>query len=244
MRYAIGWRSIKGNLMKVFAISDLHLSLSNEKPMDIFGDAWENYLDNIKKDWKEKVCDDDIVIMAGDLSWAMKIEDFQNDLKFFEDLPGKKIIVRGNHDYWWSSLSKVKQVLPENFFVLQNNAIKIDNYVFCGTRGWSLPDEAWTEEDDKIYKREQIRLSLALKSATELMTPNDKLVVILHYPPFNFKNTDNEFMVLLKQANPFAVVFGHIHNSRGKYRLQTVFENTKYFLTSCDLIENKLVLIE
>lgn len=230
--------------MKIFAISDLHLSLSEEKPMDIFGGAWENYLQIIKQDWLEKVNNDDIVIMAGDLSWAMRMDQFENDLSFFDDLPGKKIIVRGNHDYWWSSYAKVKFALPENFFALQNNAMKIGNYVFCGTRGWGLPNEEFTEEDQKIYAREQIRLDLALKNAKTLMRDGDKLIVILHYPPYNFKSFDNEMMQLLYDAQPFAVVFGHIHKSRGKYRLVEKIQGCKYYLTSCDLLENKLVQID
>lgn len=230
--------------MKIFAISDLHLSLSEEKPMDIFGGAWENYLQIIKQDWLEKVKDDDIVIMAGDLSWAMRMDQFENDLKFFDDLPGKKIIVRGNHDYWWSSYAKVKQALPENFFALQNNALKIGEYVFCGTRGWGLPNEEYTEEDQKIYAREQIRLDLALKNAKIMLNDGDKLIVIMHYPPYNFKNFDNELMQLLYDAKPYAVVFGHIHKSNGKYRLVEQIKECKYYLTSCDLIENKLVRID
>lgn len=229
--------------MKIFAISDLHLSLSEEKPMDIFGGAWENYLQIIKQDWLEKVNDDDIVILAGDLSWAMRMDQFENDLKFFDDLPGKKIIVRGNHDYWWSSYTKVKQALPENFFALQNNAMKIGDYVFCGTRGWGLPNEEFTEEDQKIYAREQIRLDLALKNAKTMLNEGDKLIVILHYPPYNFKNFDNELMQLLQEAKPFAVVFGHIHQSKGKYRLVEQIDGCKYYLTSCDLLENKLVQV-
>ena len=230
--------------MKVFAISDLHLSFSQNKPMDIFGDSWENYLSDIKQDWLNKVCDDDIVIMAGDLSWAMKLDDIKLDLSYFDDLPGKKIIVRGNHDYWWSSYTKVKQSLPPNFIALQNNAIKIGNCVFCGTRGWALPGDEFSEFDDKIFKRELIRLELALKSAQDLMGEQDNLIVVLHYPPFNFKNYDNEFMQLINKYSPSDVVFGHIHQSKGKYQLKTVINNTNFFLTSCDLIENKLVRIK
>ena len=229
--------------MKIYAISDLHLSLSQNKPMDIFGGAWEMYLDEIKKDWKNKVSDQDIVILAGDLSWAMKLDDFASDVTFFNDLPGKKIIVRGNHDYWWSSYTKVKAVLPNNFYALQNNAIKIENCVFCGTRGWNLPSEEFSQEDEKIYNREIIRLELALKSAREIMSQDDKLIVIMHYPPYNFKNTDNQFMQLLKLYKADIVVFGHIHQSKGKYRLQQQFDNIQFYLTSCDLLENKLVEI-
>lgn len=230
--------------MKVFAISDLHLSLSEEKPMDVFGGQWENYLDKIKTDWKAKVAQDDVVILAGDLSWAMRLEQLALDLKYFDDLPGKKVIVRGNHDYWWSSLSKVKNALPSDFFVLQNNAVKIDKYIFCGTRGWNLPGgEDFDKDDEKIYNREQIRLQMALQSANDLRLPDDKVILIMHYPPYNFKSLDNEFMKLIAKYSPDTVVFGHIHKSRGKYQLATNVDNIRYFLTSCDLLENKLVLL-
>ena len=229
--------------MKIFAISDLHLSISEEKPMDIFGGVWDNYLEDIKKDWCNKVSEDDVVIIAGDLSWAMRMPEFLSDMQFFNSLPGKKVIIRGNHDYWWSSYSKVKQSLPENFYALQNNAIKIGNYVFCGTRGWNLPDEDFSDEDTKIYNREQIRLELALSSAKDLLEDNDKLILIMHYPPYNFKNLDNEFMKLIYKNNPNAVVFGHIHQSKGKYRLQEKINGINFYLTSCDLLENKLMRI-
>ena len=227
--------------MKVYAISDLHLSLSEEKPMDIFGGVWENYLSDIKNDWLAKVTDEDVVILAGDLSWAMKLDNFCSDMEFFKDLPGKKIIVRGNHDYWWSSYSKVKNALSKDFYALQNNAIKIGNCVFCGTRGWNLPSEEFSAEDEKIYNREIIRLELALQSAKDLLKENDNLILIMHYPPYNFKNLDNGFMELIQKYNVDIVVFGHIHQSKGKYRLKETINNTKFYLTSCDLVENKLV---
>ena len=122
--------------MKIFSISDLHLDINNTKPMNIFGPVWENYLDKIVTDWNEKVSNEDIVILAGDYSWAMKLEEVAPDFEFLNKLKGTKIIIRGNHDYWWSSLSKVRALLPENVYALQNDAIKIGNYIFCGNRGW------------------------------------------------------------------------------------------------------------
>ena len=120
--------------MKIFAISDLHLSVNNDKPMDIFGPVWEGYLDKIFSQWQEKVGQDDLVLMAGDLSWAMKLEEVKADLALFDGLPGKKVIIRGNHDYWWKSISSLRAILPTNFYAIQNDAIRFDGVVLCGTQ--------------------------------------------------------------------------------------------------------------
>ena len=155
--------------MKIWAISDLHLSFGANKPMDVFGGNWENYLDKIKEDWADKVSDDDIVLIAGDISWAMKLEETKADFEFLGALKGKKIIIRGNHDYWWASISNVRSVLPANVFAIQNDAIKFDDVIICGTRGWTVPENDFeTAQDEKIYKRELIRLELTLKSAKKL----------------------------------------------------------------------------
>ena len=155
--------------MQIYAISDLHLSLCGDKPMDIFGDKWGGYLEKIEKDWNEKVCDDDVVLLPGDLSWAMKLENAVTDFKYIENLKGTKIIVRGNHDYWWQSISRVREAVPKNVIALQNDAVKIGKYVFCGSRGWVVegsPD--FSEQDKKLYLREAERFNLALKSAEKL----------------------------------------------------------------------------
>ena len=137
--------------MKIFAISDLHLSLSGEKPMDIFGYSWEDYLNKIELDWQNKVSDEDIVLISGDISWAMKQEDALKDIEFISKQKGKKILIRGNHDYWWQSITKLREMMPKDIFLLQNDAVKIGNFVFCGSRGWAVegsPD--FKEHDRKI----------------------------------------------------------------------------------------------
>lgn len=229
--------------MKVFAISDLHLSLSVDKPMDIFGGAWNNYLQKIKDDWKTKVKDEDIVIIAGDISWAMKLEGFEKDIEFFDDLPGKKIMIRGNHDYWWGSVSKIRNILKKDMFVLQNDAIKFGDYIFCGTRGWDINLSNSTKQDKKIFEREKIRLELALKQAKQLQDGNEKIVAIIHYPPFTAKNKDNDFINLFKKYEVDIVVFGHLHNDKCGLMLVSQIDKAKYFLTSCDLVNNKLIQI-
>ena len=231
--------------MKVFAISDLHLSVNNPKPMDIFGPTWEGYLDKIFSDWRSKVSEDDIVLLAGDFSWAMKLEDTKEDFDLLKNLPGKKIIVRGNHDYWWKSISAVRNVLPENFYALQNDAIKFGEYIFCGTRLWNLPTESkgQTEEDEKIYKRELIRLEMSLQAAKRLQENGEKIICELHYPPYTFNEENNEVTALIEKYGVYKVVYGHIH-AYCKQNLELEKNGIKYYLTSCDIIGNRMVEID
>ena len=231
--------------MKIFAISDLHLSVNNPKPMDIFGPTWEGYLDKIFAEWKEKVGEDDLVLLAGDFSWAMKLEDTAPDFALLEDLPGKKIIIRGNHDYWWKSISAVRAVLPKGFYAIQNDAYKFGEYIICGTRLWNLPDERkkQSEADEKIYKRELIRLELTLQNAKKIQTGDEEIICMLHYPPYTFKEEDNEVTALLEKYGVSKVVYGHIH-AYCKQNLVLEKNGVKYFLTSCDIVGNRLVEIE
>lgn len=229
--------------MKVYAISDLHLPFSANKPMEVFGGQWENYLEKIKADWQEKVEEDDIVLIAGDISWAMKLDEFKQDLNFFDGLKGKIVFIRGNHDYWWSSKTKVNSVLKPNMTILHADAICLNNIIFCGTRGWDLPNFHKTKEDEKIFARELIRLEMALKSAQDKQTNGQKIVLLLHYPPYFPKRKDNQITRLINNYNVDVVVFGHLHGSNYGLNLTEKIDNTTYYLTSCDLLHNKLVEI-
>lgn len=230
--------------MKIYSISDLHLSINSNKPMDIFGPVWDNYFDDIKADWINKVSNDDIVLMCGDLSWAMKLDKAIEDINLLNELPGKKIIIKGNHDYWWQSLSALRRALPENFYCLQNDAIKIGNYIFCGTRLWNFPSgKLNTAENVKIFEREKIRLDLTLSSAKRLQTNDEKIICLLHYPPVESTLLDNDITNLIEKYGVDTVVFGHIHN---KSYLPLKFQKNgiNYFLTSCDIVKNELILIK
>ncbi|MBR1890619.1 MAG: metallophosphoesterase [Clostridia bacterium] len=231
--------------MKIFAISDLHLSVNNPKPMDIFGPVWDNYLDKIFADWKEKVSEDDVVLLAGDFSWAMKLEDTREDFQLLKDLPGKKIMVRGNHDYWWKSISAVRSVLPEKFYALQNDAIKIGDYIFCGTRLWNLPTigKKQSDEDEKIYKRELLRLEMSLQAAQKLKENDEKIICELHYPPYTFSEEDNDVTALIEKYGVYKVVYGHIH-AYCKQNLVLEKHGVTYYLTSCDIVGNKMIEID
>lgn len=231
--------------MKIYAISDLHLSVNNPKPMDIFGPTWEGYLDKIFADWKAKVSDDDIVLLAGDFSWAMKLEETKADFDMLKDLPGKKIIIRGNHDYWWKSISAVRNVLPLGFYAIQNDALKFGDYIICGTRLWNLPDgnKSLGADDDKIYRRELIRLEMTLQNAQKMKTDNEKIVCMVHYPPYTFKEEDNEVTALMEKYGVYKVVYGHIH-AVCKQNLVLNKNGIIYYLTSCDIVGNKLIEID
>ena len=226
--------------MKIYAISDLHLSFQVEKPMDIFGGNWENYTDKIKSNWEKLVENDDLVLIAGDISWAMKMEETAKDLEFINSLPGKKIIIKGNHEYWWHSISKVRAILPESITALQNDCEKVENILITGTRGWDVPDgnieHNFSADDRKIYEREAIRLRLALESMQKQRKEGDKVVCMMHYPPFTARVEDTLFTELFEEFKVDAVVFGHIHQHPGKYQKVTIKNQIPYYLTSADLI--------
>ena len=229
--------------MKIFAISDLHISSNGDKPMEVFGARWDGYIEKIQSDWAEKVTDDDVVLISGDLSWAMKLEDAVADLKTFAHLKGKKVIIKGNHDYWWNGITKVRNALPDNFYALQNDAIKLGNYVICGSRGWTL-ENMDNEQDKKIVMREVERFKLTLKDAVKLREEGDKLIVLIHYPPFDLKRNPSVFTELFEEFGVSCVIYGHLHGKDCKAEKVYVKNNIPYYLASCDLIGHKLLEIK
>ena len=231
--------------MKIYSISDLHLDINNTKPMSVFGPVWHNYIDEIVTDWNSKVADEDVVVLAGDFSWAMKLDEVVADLKWLDTLKGIKVLIRGNHDYWWKSPKAIREILPKNTYVLQNDAIKIGDYIFCGNRGWQIPEGQYnTSEDKKIYAREVCRLELSLQAAKKLQTVDEKIIFITHYPPFNTKREPSEFTDMLEKYGVHKVIFGHLHGYIHPKMYLNEINGIKYYLTSCDAVKNKLVLIE
>ena len=230
--------------MKIFAISDLHISTNTDKPMDVFGGNWVGYLDKIKTDWNEKVSDDDLVLIGGDISWAMNIADAKKDIETLKDLNGKKIFIKGNHDYWWSGIGKVRDMLPENCYALQNDSIRFDGVVICGSRCWSVPGAPdFKEQDMKIYLRETERLKLSLSSASKLKQEGDKLIALVHYPPFNVRRENSMFTDIFEQNGVDSVIYGHLHGKTVRSDKLVVKNGVKYYLTSCDQVDNKLTEI-
>ena len=224
--------------MKVFAVSDLHLPGNQDKPMDIFGGNWAGHFEKIKENWLSKVGEEDAVLIAGDTSWAMALSDGLSDLARLCGLPGKKVFIRGNHDYWWSGITALRRSAPDpSFCFLQNDAVRFDGLVVCGSRGWVCPGCAeYTAEDEKIYKREAERFRLALAAARQLRREGDKLVCMIHYPPFNAKREDSLFTELFEESGADLAVYGHLHGNAGAYPFRVRRGGVEYCLTSCDLL--------
>ena len=230
--------------MDIYTISDLHLASKVNKPMEIFGGNWTGgYWQKIKNDWHEKVKDTDVVLIGGDVSWAMSLATAKNDLEEIDALPGKKYIIRGNHDYWWASQNKMHDLGLKNIFFVQNNAYKTENFVFCGTRGWTVPETGATQsdEDKKIFDRELIRLELTLSKATSLAENGEKIYCMMHYPPFNAAFADSPFTELIQKYNAHAVIYGHLHGNLSRYKDVVDKNGISYYLTSCDFLNNKLL---
>lgn len=204
--------------MGLFAIADLHLGFSVNKPMDIFGEAWENHSEKIIKNWKREVGEGDTVLIAGDISWGMREEEAYADLDMIDGLPGRKILLEGNHDYWWKSASKLERKYPDMKFMKNNSAMYEDGVFICGTRGWVCPnDTAFTPQDEKIYNREQMRLRLSLEHA--MRQGAKEIILMMHYPPVNDKQEDSAILEMIKQYPIKNMVYGHLHQAKGYSRL-------------------------
>lgn len=223
--------------MALYAISDLHLAHNSDKPMDIFGEKWKDHDKKINDNWLELINPEDMVLVAGDISWAMKASDSMEDLDWIDRLPGRKIISKGNHDYWWGSISKLNS-LYENTKFLQNNFYIYQDYAICGTRGWICPGtDRFTEKDKKIFSRELIRLRLSLESAKE--AGFIKIIVMIHYPPTNEKFEESEFVKIFKEYNVEKVVYGHLHGSALGRVINGKMDGIEYIMTSCDFLNFK-----
>ena len=231
--------------MSLFAISDLHLSIGEEinKPMEVFGARWNGYVKKLEKNWRAVVTDNDDVVVAGDISWALKLDQALPDLKFIDSLPGTKYIGKGNHDFWWSTASKMHKLFEENDIktikILYNNAYRLPSFIICGTRGWftdKLHQNVVGEVDyDKIVNRELLRLKLSLDEAKKLQSdcPELEILVFLHFPPVHGDFSCPEIVELLKEYGIKRCFYGHIH---GAYNLPRSFvhEGIQMIMTSAD----------
>lgn len=227
------------NRKRLFAISDLHLPGGKDKYMDIFGAQWEGHFDKIKVDWVSRVEDDDIVLIPGDISWAMTLEGAVEDLLSIGELPGYKVLLRGNHDYWWSSISKLRSVLPEKMYAIQNDAILIRNYAICGSRGWAITEGETAEADKKIYDRELIRMEMSLNRAN-VINDGRKIIAMMHFPPLDNSCEDTLFTSLFEKHGVSYVVYGHLHDRGTLSAFCGVKSEINYQLVSCDYLGFKL----
>lgn len=224
--------------MNVFSISDLHLSQHNSKPMSVFGAGWEGHLQKIKSDWFKKVAEGDAVLICGDISWGLTLKEGLDDLQTLAELPGKKIFIRGNHDYWWNGITKLRRSAPDNSFTfLQNDCIKMGNLIICGSRGWTCPGSAdYTADDEKLYLREAERFKLCFKQVEKVREEGDEIIAMIHYPPFSQKSPQTLFTELFLEHGVSKVVFGHIHGET-YFPYRTVKDGIEYILTSCDKVD-------
>ena len=217
--------------MAVWAISDLHLP-AHQKPMDIFGSHWQNHFERIREDWLERVSGEDVVLLPGDLSWAMHLEEAQEDLSRIGALPGRKILLRGNHDYWWSSIGRVRRALPEGCYAIQNDCLFMDGLLFAGSRGWQIPAEPEGDSDDaRIYRRERQRLEMSLASA-RARSADAPLIALMHYPPRT--EAVEGFSDILKCYGAATVVYGHLHGAGLAGALRGEVDGITYHQVSCD----------
>lgn len=225
--------------MSIYGISDLHLALSIDKPMDVFGDRWVGYMEKLATAWSKTVSDGDFVVIPGDISWATYLEQAFEDFSFIDSLPGEKIILKGNHDYWWTTFNKLDQFLVKNNFssikFLNNNHYCVEETVICGTRGWKCPDDDdFNAEDRKIYNRELQRLELSLKSIKDI---NEKhIIVAMHYPPLNFKKRTSDFIGIMKGFNVKTCIYGHLHGEGFKNAFQGEIEGIDFKFISADYL--------
>lgn len=229
--------------MSIYTIGDLHLSFEKTKPMNIFGANWDNHEEKIKKDWIAKVKPEDTVIHPGDFSWAMYLKDTVKDFEYLNSLPGKKIMLKGNHEYWWTTVTNMKKFLNEhNFFnieFIQNNSIEVEDIIICGTRGWSLNNER-TEHEKKLIDREALRLELSIKSAID---KGKEIIVFMHYPPVVKQNIDSEFMKVLRKYDIKKCYYAHLHGKSVKDAIQGNIYGIEFKLVSADALDFKLLKI-
>ncbi len=223
--------------MSIYGISDLHLDYSKTKPMDIFGQKWINHEEKIFEFWQKNITNEDIVLVSGDISWALKLDEAYMDLKRINDLPGQKIISKGNHDYWWETKKKLNALNLETIHFLHNDSYTYNNIVICGTRGWAPKDsDEFKKHDEKMYNRELNRLELSLKSADSQAC---MIIVMLHYPPFNIDGSINDFVHIMKEYDVKKCVYGHLHAEGHRFAIEGKIEGIDFYCISSDFIDFK-----
>lgn len=219
--------------MAIYTIGDLHLSLGCEKPMDIFP-GWQGYMEKLERNWNTLVRPEDTVVLAGDTSWAMKLEDTIADFSFLQRLPGQKLLLKGNHDYWWTTVKKMERFLQENSFdslhILHNNSILAEGLAICGTRSWMF--DVGEPHDEKVMNRELGRLRASLQAAPG----GAERVVFLHYPPVYPNANAQQVIDLLKEYDVKRCYYGHLHGNAIRFAVQGTVDGIEYRLISADAL--------
>lgn len=218
--------------MAIYAIGDLHLSVAAKKPMDIFS-GWDDHAARICENWQKKITDDDTVILAGDTSWGMTLEQAVPDFRLIHKLPGKKILLKGNHDYWWGSMSKMNETLVahglDSLSILHNNSFQVEGKRICGSRGWMF--ESGEPHDDKLIRREAMRIEASLKQAGD---GEGEILLFLHYPPVYAGQIQESFLELIFRYGIKRCYYGHIHGAGHKYAIQGNYRGVKLTMISSD----------
>ena len=225
--------------MAIFSISDLHLGISSNKPMDIFGPKWENYLEFLRENWQSTVAPEDLVLIPGDISWAMYVSEAEEDFRFLNELNGIKLISKGNHDYWWETLHKLNNYVEAHHFssirFIHNTMYQYENIAICAAKGY--PDNGKTEEDQKLYRREVSRLQLSLEAAKK--SDAKAIYVMLHYPP----TLQSDFARLMEEYGVSRCLYGHLHGASHKMALEGRYGGVEYTLVSADYLQFKPLLL-
>lgn len=220
--------------MALYAIGDLHLCLGAEKPMDIFGGAWVGYMDKLREGFI-KVKPEDTVVLLGDLSWALDLDNAAADFAWINEIPGRKIILKGNHDYWWNTQTKFARFCKDNGFtdlnILNNNCFEYDGWAICGTRGWFFEEDRGSDHDKKVFNRELIRLETSLKAAGDLPK-----MVFLHYPPLYKGYKCQEIIDLMHKYGVRRCFYGHLHGQSHGLAMEGLWDGIEYRLVSADYI--------
>ena len=235
--------------MAIYAIADLHLSFEENKPMSVFGDNWEGHSKKIKENWIKKVKPDDTVILPGDFSWATYLSNAEKDFAFLNELPGKKILLKGNHDYWWTTVTNMKIYLEEKGFTtidfLYNNSYCIENKIIVGTRGWNSIE---AEESEKMLNRETIRLKLSIENGLQNYGKDKEIICFMHYPPITQNNLHyqkfSQFVAIMKEYGIKKCYYGHLHGPSHKDAVEGEIEGITFKLVSADYLNFDLAEVK
>ncbi len=226
----------------LYTIGDLHLSFQTDKPMDVFGREWEGHTEKLRENFRS-LTPDDVTVIAGDLTWGISLADCLEDFRFIHELPGKKIILKGNHDFWWSTATKAMKFFKENGLdsieILNNNCFFYGDTAICGTRGWFCPSENPSDQDKKIMAREVLRLETSLSLAGNA----ERKIVFLHYPPFYGKYYSREMVDLIHRYGVSECYYGHIHGSGRLLAFEGEAGGVRYRLVSADHVGFKPVRV-
>lgn len=232
--------------MAIYTIGDLHLSFNENKPMSVFGENWEGYEEKVKENWIDLVTENDLVVLPGDFSWSMYLKDTYKDFAYLNALPGKKLLLKGNHDYWWTTITSMRNFIEENHFqnidFIYNNAYEFENKVIVGTRGWTFGED---EESKKMLNREATRLELSIKNGIKMYGEEKEMIAFMHYPPILKQNIlNNEINIFIEILNKYQIkkcFFGHLHSMAILEAVEGNYYGIDFKLVSADALDFKLV---